>query len=637
MYRFLLAWLLVGSFSVFAIADSYTAGTNGINSTSLNLLGLDGSGVTVGQVEDVRAADPVLDADPLLHSDFVDPAQVRIQDDLGNPQPNMNIGDGHATAVAGVIISTDMRDPDGDGIVPSGVAQGVALNSSAYVTTGVAGYDEVIVTAQGLVRGNNVAVLNHSWAKPLAAGFTTDGNTILTQGLDWLSHREDVLNIVSGNQVSNDPGPVPQDHYNGVTVARSVTEADGVFRRVAMDNDFTRDAAGTRTSTDLLAPGDGIALTTINNVQTTGAEGTSWATPHVTGTAALLHQHANNQIGNAVSGWNANARRHEVMKSVLMNSVDKLEDAGDGLRLGMTRTVLKKDGTSTWLDSDAYNPTSVFANADTIPLDLEMGAGHLNANRAYQQLNAGEHAPGVVPQVGWDYANLGGLFNRYEFTDPLPAGSFVSITLAWDRILSLDPTTDTPPLSAFNTGDTFEIAREFDEGYNDLDIYLLPKGSANLDDAVARSISTNNLEHVFFQIPTTQQYEFWVYEFDRPLTTNTDYAVAWWAFDGPPGPMLGNGDFDGSGTVDSGDYTAWKNTFGNSVTPGTGADGNFDGSINLADYTIWRDNLGATAVAVSFETMPVPEPTTATTLAHVIAFLVQHNGWQCLASYEQKA
>ena len=75
-------------------ASTVTNGPNGINSTSLNILGLDGSGVTVGQVEDIRPGDPALDL-PANHNDFVDPAQVRIQDDLGNPQPNMNIDGGH--------------------------------------------------------------------------------------------------------------------------------------------------------------------------------------------------------------------------------------------------------------------------------------------------------------------------------------------------------------------------------------------------------------------------------------------------------------------------------------------------------------------------------------------------------------
>lgn len=64
------------------------------------------------------------------------------------------------------------------------------------------------------------------------------------------------------------------------------------------------------------------------------------------------------------------------------------------------------------------------------------------------------------------------------------------------------------------------------------------------------------------------------------------------------------GDYNGDGQVTAADYTAWKNTFGMSVTPGTGADGNDNGLIDAADYTVWRDNFtgpGAAALAV-------PEP-----------------------------
>jgi hypothetical protein len=54
------------------------------------------------------------------------------------------------------------------------------------------------------------------------------------------------------------------------------------------------------------------------------------------------------------------------------------------------------------------------------------------------------------------------------------------------------------------------------------------------------------------------------------------------------------GDYDGSGTVDDGDYVAWKTAFGQ-VGEGLAADGNGDGQVDAADYTVWRDNLGASA------------------------------------------
>lgn len=57
------------------------------------------------------------------------------------------------------------------------------------------------------------------------------------------------------------------------------------------------------------------------------------------------------------------------------------------------------------------------------------------------------------------------------------------------------------------------------------------------------------------------------------------------------------GDYNGDGSVDSADYTAWAAAYGG-ATPSL-VDGNDDGSVDAADYTTWRDRhdspLGATA------------------------------------------
>ncbi len=64
-----------------------------------------------------------------------------------------------------------------------------------------------------------------------------------------------------------------------------------------------------------------------------------------------------------------------------------------------------------------------------------------------------------------------------------------------------------------------------------------------------------------------------------------------WQITGPPPPEL-PGDFDGTGTVDQGDYDVWRGSFGQNVTPYTLGDGNGDGIVNAADYTVWRNHLG---------------------------------------------
>ena len=66
--------------------------------------------------------------------------------------------------------------------------------------------------------------------------------------------------------------------------------------------------------------------------------------------------------------------------------------------------------------------------------------------------------------------------------------------------------------------------------------------------------------------------------------------------DETPTPELA-GDYDNSGVVDQQDYGVWRGSYGKSVPPGSGADGNADGMVDTADYVLWRMNLGAQLAA----------------------------------------
>ena len=69
------------------------------------------------------------------------------------------------------------------------------------------------------------------------------------------------------------------------------------------------------------------------------------------------------------------------------------------------------------------------------------------------------------------------------------------------------------------------------------------------------------------------------------------------------------GDYDRNTVVEFNDYTVWKNTFGSTVVPGSGADGNGDAVVNAADYSIWRNNLPAGSGSSAGS---IPEPGTCT-------------------------
>jgi hypothetical protein len=55
------------------------------------------------------------------------------------------------------------------------------------------------------------------------------------------------------------------------------------------------------------------------------------------------------------------------------------------------------------------------------------------------------------------------------------------------------------------------------------------------------------------------------------------------------------GDYNKNGIVDTADYTVWRNSQGQSVATGSGADGDFNGQITTADYNVWRSHFGQTS------------------------------------------
>ncbi|HEX2474004.1 MAG TPA: hypothetical protein VHK01_04630, partial [Lacipirellulaceae bacterium] len=74
-----------------------------------------------------------------------------------------------------------------------------------------------------------------------------------------------------------------------------------------------------------------------------------------------------------------------------------------------------------------------------------------------------------------------------------------------------------------------------------------------------------------------------------------------------PAPV---GDYDGSGTVDGGDYSFWRMHFGSN---NAAADGNMNGIVDAADYVIWRKNEGATGgaggtITGTFDSVEVTNP-----------------------------
>jgi hypothetical protein len=438
-----------------------------------------------------------------------------------------------------------------NGIAPTGVAPGASLYSSAYVTTDVnPGYDDAILTFQFIATIPNMRAVNHSWGKQEADYHTNplNGESKLTMALDWSAYWHDVLHVVSGNQ--GNMIPIPKDNYNGMTIGRSAKAADGVYRLVSGGNTFDEDAFGDRTSIALLAPGDGIEVASVGDAHRI-VNGSSYAAPHVTGTVALLLQNSST----------AHQRRHEVMKAVLMNSADKVKGI-----MGMERTVVKGGG-GTWFGSTADTDPN-------IPLDMQMGTGHLNASRALEQFQADEQDPGSVAPIGWDYNVHDDPFIPTTYSFALNAGDFVSATLVWDRQVFLDS-----PFPNYQPGNEF-----IDFGFANLDLYLRSSGGSVIK---ASTSTVSNVEHIFAQVPSAGTYTLEVFNSEMNLIP---YAIAWWA--GPDErPAAIPGDFNGDTRVDGQDFLAWQR--GESPTP-----------LSAGDLADWQNNYGTGSLAA----VSVPEP-----------------------------
>jgi Subtilase family len=521
-----LAWTMGGVSAialgnpVIALQTTTSIGASGIDALRLHQRPYDliGRKISIGQVEIGRPGQYGLDK-AVADNRAIALAGVFLRDRPAKANTNL---DPHAENVASVMISGDKAI--------RGVAPGARLYSGAVGSLKTGGQPEECLSAQhvAMQNGGDVRAINFSFGETLERdprlNARLDGNALLTQCIDWSSRFHNVLYAIAGNQGKGGI-PIPTDNYNGINVAFS-SRRNGIFDKVDVSNlsdikvgskgrlNGTEVNLGIRRAIGLVAPGSNISLLNPNG-KVTKVTGTSFAAPHVTATVALLQEYGDRQLRAKKSNWSLDTRRQEVMKAVMLNSADKVRDPGNSLYLGMAKTIIDKQNQD-WIRSDAYIDPK-------IPLHAQMGTGQLNAFRAYQQFSAGQWKPtSVVPAMGWDYNSIDANSRQeYVLAKPLQQGSFVAMTLVWDRLVELKDT---------NKNQQYDLGEKFsDRGLNNLDLYLVSTESNNVPNIFCTSISeVDSVEHIFCPVPRSGKYKIRV-QFSRQVNRATQpYALAWW-------------------------------------------------------------------------------------------------------------
>ncbi|MDX2098303.1 MAG: S8 family serine peptidase [Leptolyngbyaceae cyanobacterium bins.59] len=532
-------WIGAALAATDTLLSQSSIGEAGVNALKLHNppYRLTGRKIAIGQVEIGRPGQFGIDKAVSRNRAF---SSVRVFFRNTPAKTNANV-DAHAQNVASIMV--------GNAKGFRGVAPDARLYASAVGILKRNGQPEECLSSQHIAQqnGGDLRAINFSFGESLREDprpqALLDGNALLTQCIDWSSRVHDVLYIVAGNQGKGGI-PIPTDQFNGMTIAfstrlKNTASSDPKLQKLGpyAKVDFANlgDPAsgipsriiglesnvGPRRSVSLLAPGNNVTVMNPDGrvVRTTGS---SFAAPHVTASVALLQEFGDRQLKARKLNWSLDSRRHEVMKAILLNSAEKLQDQGNGLLLGMSRTILDKSNQD-WLNSDAYRDR-------TIPLHIQMGAGQLNVFRAYQQFQAGQYDPSTnVPAIGWDYRTVGSnsnnpkapVYREYVIDRMLQKGSHVAITLAWDRRVDLKDT---------NRNGAYDLGEEFsDRGLNNLDVYLMRLDQTDTASSVWSSVSeVDSVEHLFHPIPQTGRYKIRVVYQRQVNEPIQPYALAWW-------------------------------------------------------------------------------------------------------------
>ena len=227
---------------------------------------------------------------------------------------------GHGTHVGGTIGALD----NGIGVV--GVAPGARLHSVKVCTASGSCPNSAIVAGVDYVtaRASTIEVANMSLGGP-------GTNTPLAQAITRSVDAGVVYAVAAGNDGQNASGFSPANHPDVITVS-ALADSDGEpgglgpvpSCRPASTDDVLADFSNFGSVVEVAAPGVCI-LSTWNNGAYNTISGTSMATPHVAGAAAVLTSGTRDPVNRT----QALAIRQQIVSSGNLNWTD---DSGDGVK-----------------------------------------------------------------------------------------------------------------------------------------------------------------------------------------------------------------------------------------------------------------------------------------------------------------
>jgi serralysin len=190
------------------------------------------------------------------------------------------------------------------------------------------------------------------------------------------------------------------------------------------------------------------------------------------------------------------------------------------------------------------------------------------------------------------FSNADGSVQFIEMTNAFDLEQFVSGHPLTSTTHTVTPSTNLPAINNMTAGHHMLFATA---GFGALaggvtPDYLIPANFFNPAGDTLNWAGGFDIE-TFGAIPTDGVHSLILPGMSTAVNSPTNFAGDAGSVNlAPPSPT---GDYNHNNVVDAADYTVWRDTFGQMVKAGQGADGNADGIIDNGDYDFWKSKFGA--------------------------------------------